>query len=196
LCLTDSSFSFLIVISYPGEDEITVLGEDGPAAPTSPVYIPVSLPTVMFPWTDGDLCERVTQGTLLLSGCEAVECRIDPNGKGTTLTMDMSSSLMFDPEKYYEGHYGPSHPKIVAMKVAIKKIKGGSMKNPVKCTHKRGTGPTKIEKEFVDEGGDDVRVLKFGKKKNIQMIAHMDMAGIRSGHFDHGGKNVLEDTTS
>jgi hypothetical protein len=180
--ITASSFSFVIVKADPDEDAISVLGEDGPEARASPVCIAVSMPVVTFSWYDAELCKRVTQATMLLSGVESsnsslVESRIDPSGMGTTLTMDIGNSLMYNPEAYNEGRYGSSHSKMVAMKLAVKKIKGDSMHNPVKCSHKERTCGIRVEKEFIDEG---VRILKFGEPHNVQVCAHMEMKGIRS----------------
>jgi hypothetical protein len=158
----------------------------------------VELPTINFVWADKS-GKKVSQGTLLLSGLEnddievdGIEGCVNSNGTGTALTMDLSHSFMFYPDLYNHAHkYDAGHVKMMAFREAVEKAKGDSEHNKLKFVHKETTLGTKVLKDL-SHGG--LRVFKLGAKKNPQLIASMDMEGVKSGfsspdpkttHVDH-----------
>lgn len=144
----------------------------------------VVLPAINFGWADTD-GDNVSQGTLLLSGLEdndteGIEGCVNGSGTGSVVTMDLTNSYMFNPELYNQAHHTveSGHTKMAAFRAAVQAAKGDSEHNRVKFEHKESFGKKKVQQEL-NSGG--LRVIKLGTKKNPQLIACMEMQGMKSG---------------
>jgi hypothetical protein len=175
------------------------------------IIINGQLVSLGWQWCDGKQY-RYSQGTNLISGIEIdkegiVQSRVQSDGQATITTMDISDSLLYDVEKYQsffmkDGRkvYGDNHSKIVAMKEAIRNVKGDASHNKVLFVHKQSTGGLKVEKELVPQdvyGQSDqvaARALNIGTKGNPQSMVHIEAKAPSSGFWSY--KNTMVDLTS
>jgi hypothetical protein len=181
------------------------------------------LPSFGWSWSDGKV-DRYSQGTNLISGIDiekegAVQGRVQVDQKAIIATMDMSDSMMLSDDAYRhffrdassDPLYDENHSKIVAMREAIKELKGDSDSNKVLFVHKQSTGGLLVEKELVpqmvvrkfkDKVGKDVTVTELrsarafhvGTKTNPQTMVHVEAKAPSSG-FWNKNKNNLNDFT-
>jgi hypothetical protein len=187
------------------------------------VVIEGQLPSLGWHWSDGKI-DRYSQGTNLLSGIDidkegSVQSRVQVDGNSIITTTDMSDSLLFCDAAYrhffrdvlYDPLYDKDHSKIVAMREAIREVKGDSDSNKVLFVQKQDTCGLVVEKELIpqtvvrqkkEKDGSiitvaqkqNARAFNIGNKTNPQGMVHIEAAAPSSG-FWNTTNNPLNDFT-
>jgi hypothetical protein len=136
---------------------------------------------------------------------------VQTDGKAIITSMDMTDSMMFSDEAYMyyfrntAGNpiYTADHAKIVAMREAIREIKGDAAQNKVVLVHKQSTGGLSVEKELVTQdvykANGDIeqlasRAFHIGSKKNPQSMVHVEAKAPSSGFWARTG-DFMNDMT-
>ena len=168
---------------------------------------PMKMFSVTYKWYDKNgIDEHVTQGVVLPSGIDvkeegAVEARVELNKRETAITVDLSYSLMFDPDaygrefyQYTAMSYGNAHDKMKSWRSAVAKAQGSSSQNRIKYVHREATAGVSVEKDPIEgEGGKGLRAFLLGKKTNPEAMAHIELIGDKPFHEAVGGCETMPD---
>jgi hypothetical protein len=101
--------------------------------------------------------------------------------------------LMMYPDEYNDGEYDDNHAKWSLSDLLSRRSR------ETRRTTRLSALTDKLlmvrrSKKSVDECGDRVRAIKFSSKENPELVAHMEMKGVRSGPFSSPDpKSMLHD---